>query len=127
MDFSRKTEMVEQSRVNPQERFDLLHSSRVFFSTRLECVFSHLLHSFGVCFFSDLLIVWRGRNVFSHPFYKNCAARNKFVEVLSNQYGTSIGGFEESFLEDRGRSRFCVVPGGVSPWTNHLYESILGG
>ena len=26
-----------------------------------------------------------------------------------------------------GDSLFCLVPGGTSPWTNHLYESFFAG
>ena len=46
---------------------------------------------------------------------------------LQGKEGVSVGGFVEDYFELKGRSRFCLVPGGTSPWTNHLYESFFAG
>merc|ERR1712217_468077 len=46
---------------------------------------------------------------------------------LADEDGVDVGGFVNDYLERKGRSHFCLVPGGTSPWTNHLYESFFSG
>ena len=39
----------------------------------------------------------------------------------------SVGGFVEGYHELIGRSRFCLAPRGITPWTIHLYVAMLAG
>ena len=38
-----------------------------------------------------------------------------------------VGGFVEEYHTLMGRSRFCLAPRGITPWTIHLFVSMLAG
>ena len=77
--------------------------------------------------FRDLLFSWRGRSVFIDETYSDAYTRKQIVENFLDQPGIDVGGFTKTFLEIKVRSKFCLVPAGTSPWTNHLYESLIAG
>lgn len=74
----------------------------------------------------DLLLTFHGRHPGAHESYGGCAVRGAVME-LEGLEGADVGGFVLDYLERKGRSHFCLVPGGTSPWTNHLYESFFCG
>jgi Exostosin family len=79
----------------------------------------------------QVLLSWRGRSSFIHEKYKNAWTRTELVNLFYNldfeTYKTVVGGFSDDFLQTKSNSEFCLVPGGTSPWTNHLYESLIAG
>merc|ERR1712194_75217 len=74
----------------------------------------------------DLLMTFHGRHPGSHDVYESCAVRGQIME-LEGKEGLDVGGFVDDYLARKGRSHFCLIPGGTSPWTNHLYESFFAG
>ena len=38
-----------------------------------------------------------------------------------------MGGFVEGYHELIGRSRFCLAPRGITPWTIHLFVAMIAG
>jgi len=74
----------------------------------------------------DLLMTFHGRHPGSHEVYRQCKVRAQVME-MADLDGVDVGGFVEDYLERKGRSHFCLIPGGTSPWTNHLYESFFCG
>lgn len=38
-----------------------------------------------------------------------------------------VGGFIEDYHALMGRSRFCLAPRGITPWTIHLFVAMLAG
>jgi len=74
----------------------------------------------------DILVTFHGRHPGGHDSYAGCAVRGMLMD-LAGRDGVDVGGFVPDYLERKGRSRFCLVPGGTSPWTNHLYESFFSG
>ncbi|CAE8588209.1 unnamed protein product [Polarella glacialis] len=74
----------------------------------------------------ELLVTFHGRHAGNSEFYENCAVRDNVME-LAELDGVDVGGFVDDYLERKGNSHFCLIPGGTSPWTNQLYESILCG
>jgi len=74
----------------------------------------------------DLLMTFHGRHPGSHDVYRSCKVRARVLE-MADMDGVDVGGFVEDYLERKGRSHFCLIPGGTSPWTNHLYESFFCG
>lgn len=74
----------------------------------------------------DILMTFHGRHPGIHDAYTGCEVRGK-VMSLDGLPGVDVGGFVSDYLERKGRSHFCLVPGGTSPWTNHLYESFFCG
>jgi len=74
----------------------------------------------------DLLMTFHGRHPGSHEVYSGCEVRRMLLE-LADREGADIGGFVDDYLERKGRSHFCLIPGGTSPWTNQLYESFFSG
>eukprot|EP00929_Paragymnodinium_shiwhaense_P038453 TRINITY_DN20310_c0_g1_i1.p1 TRINITY_DN20310_c0_g1~~TRINITY_DN20310_c0_g1_i1.p1 ORF type:complete len:563 (-),score=62.91 TRINITY_DN20310_c0_g1_i1:404-2092(-) len=74
----------------------------------------------------DLLMTFHGRHPESSEVYESCRVRADVV-ALGHLDRVSVGGFVEDYLERKGRSHFCLIPGGTSPWTNHLYESFFSG
>lgn len=74
----------------------------------------------------DILMTFHGRHPGAHDAYTGCTVRGKVMD-LSEHEGVDVGGFVSDYLERKGRSHFCLVPGGTSPWTNHLYESFFCG
>ena len=75
----------------------------------------------------DQIFSWRGRSVFIDESYHDSHTRNSIVELFMDSNGTDVGGFSKTFLQSKVRSKFCLVPSGTSPWTNHLYESLIAG
>jgi len=73
-----------------------------------------------------MLMTFHGRYPDSHTVYRNCEIRAQ-VMALSSMEGVDVGGFVDDYLERKGRSHFCLIPAGTSPWTNHLYESFFCG
>lgn len=74
----------------------------------------------------DLLMTFHGRHPDSHDVYESCVVRRQVMH-LADKEGVDVGGFVDDYLERKGRSHFCLIPGGTSPWTNHLYESFFCG
>ena len=74
-----------------------------------------------------LLFSWRGRSSFIHEAYKKSVTRTEIVETFIDLPGTDVGGFSKTFFQSKTDSQFCLVPSGTSPWSNHLYESIIAG
>ncbi|CAD7968317.1 unnamed protein product, partial [Amoebophrya sp. A25] len=73
-----------------------------------------------------MLMTFHGRAPGGHQAYGDCEVRGKVME-LARFPGVDVGGFVTDYLERKGDSHFCLVPGGTSPWTNHLYESLFCG
>lgn len=74
----------------------------------------------------DLLVTFHGRHPGSHEVYSHCEVRGRIME-MADLDGVDVGGFVDDYLERKGRAHFCLIPGGTSPWTNHLYESFFCG
>jgi hypothetical protein len=74
-----------------------------------------------------LLFSWRGRSSFIHDAYNKSVTRTEIVEHFLDLPHTDVGGFSKTFFESKTNSQFCLVPSGTSPWSNHLYESIIAG
>mmetsp|Transcript_22408 Transcript_22408/g.39935 ORF Transcript_22408/g.39935 Transcript_22408/m.39935 type:complete len:539 (+) Transcript_22408:181-1797(+) len=74
----------------------------------------------------DILMTFHGRHPGSHEVYSQCEVRGRVMD-LADKDGVDVGGFVDDYLERKGRSHFCLIPGGTSPWTNHLYESFFCG
>lgn len=74
----------------------------------------------------DILMTFHGRHAGSHDVYWACEVRSRILEMGALD-GVDVGGFVDDYLERKGRSHFCLIPGGTSPWTNHLYESFFCG
>eukprot|EP00397_Hematodinium_sp_SG-2012_P032305 GEMP01034388.1.p1 GENE.GEMP01034388.1~~GEMP01034388.1.p1 ORF type:complete len:438 (+),score=63.67 GEMP01034388.1:586-1899(+) len=74
----------------------------------------------------SLLATWHGRFSGVHFAYKLCGVRDR-VMSLKDYPGMDVGGFVNDYLVRKGDAHFCLVPGGTSPWTNHLYESFFCG
>lgn len=74
----------------------------------------------------DILMTFHGRHPGNSEVYVDCAVRGAIME-LSDRDRVDVGGFVDDYLERKGRSHFCLIPGGTSPWTNQLYESFFCG
>lgn len=74
----------------------------------------------------DILMTFHGRHPGNSEVYGHCKVRAELVD-MADADGIDIGGFVGDYLERKGRSHFCLIPGGTSPWTNHLYESFFCG
>eukprot|EP00927_Polykrikos_kofoidii_P011303 TRINITY_DN14786_c0_g1_i1.p1 TRINITY_DN14786_c0_g1~~TRINITY_DN14786_c0_g1_i1.p1 ORF type:complete len:525 (+),score=78.07 TRINITY_DN14786_c0_g1_i1:124-1698(+) len=74
----------------------------------------------------DILMTFHGRHPRNHNVYEQCTVRGKIMD-LDGFDGVDVGDFVDDYHERKGRSRFCLVPGGTSPWTNQLYESFFCG
>jgi len=73
-----------------------------------------------------LLATWHGRYSDIHTAYELCGVRDRVLS-LKDYPGMDVGGFVEDYFSRKGNAHFCLVPGGTSPWTNHLYESFFCG
>ena len=53
------------------------------------------------------------------------SGHNESVDMKALHQG--VGGFVEEYHTLMGRSRFCLAPRGITPWTIHLFVSMLAG
>lgn len=74
----------------------------------------------------SLLATFHGRYGDTNSSYKMCGVRSKVMD-MAGLPGMDVGGFVTDHFTRKGDSHFCLVPGGLSPWTNHLYESFFAG
>eukprot|EP00928_Gymnodinium_smaydae_P096247 TRINITY_DN8458_c0_g1_i2.p1 TRINITY_DN8458_c0_g1~~TRINITY_DN8458_c0_g1_i2.p1 ORF type:complete len:552 (-),score=116.42 TRINITY_DN8458_c0_g1_i2:27-1682(-) len=74
----------------------------------------------------DLLLTFHGRHPGNNEVYAKCQVRAD-VMALDGLDGVDVGGSVDDYFERKGRAHFCLIPGGTSPWTNHLYESFFCG
>jgi len=74
----------------------------------------------------DILMTFHGHHPGTKESYSSCAVRSKVME-FDGLDGVDVGGYVSDLLERKGRSHFCLIPAGTSPWTNHLYESFFCG
>eukprot|EP00434_Breviolum_minutum_P006921 symbB.v1.2.006108.t3/scaffold364.1/size219240/5 len=75
----------------------------------------------------DVLVSFHGRYAGNTDSYGNVTVRSKIMKHLSGLPGVSVGGFVEEYHTLMGRSRFCLAPRGITPWTIHLFVSMLAG
>jgi len=73
-----------------------------------------------------LLATFHGRDGDANWLYQMCGVRSKVMD-MAGMPGMDVGGFVNDYFTRKGDSHFCLVPGGLSPWTNHLYESFFAG
>ncbi|CAL1148718.1 unnamed protein product, partial [Cladocopium goreaui] len=74
----------------------------------------------------DLLMTFHGSHSGNKDVYESCAVRDRILQMADFD-GVDVGGFIPNYFEVKGRSHFCLIPAGTSPWTNQLYESIHCG
>ena len=74
----------------------------------------------------DVLVAFHGRHAGNAESYENVTVRSAIM-ALEGLPGVSVGGFVEGYHELIGRSRFCLAPRGITPWTIHLYVAMLAG
>eukprot|EP00434_Breviolum_minutum_P006341 symbB.v1.2.005594.t1/scaffold326.1/size228935/16 len=74
----------------------------------------------------DLLMTFHGSHSGNKEVYQSCAVRDQILQ-LADLDGVDVGGFIPDYFDVKGRSHFCLIPAGTSPWTNQLYESIHCG
>ena len=75
----------------------------------------------------DILVTFHGRSWLNADSYANVTVRRRFIEGLEGIPGVSVGGFIEDYAEVMGRSIFCLVMRGITPWTIHLYVALFSG
>ncbi|CAK9106771.1 unnamed protein product [Durusdinium trenchii] len=69
----------------------------------------------------DLLMTFHGSHSGNKEVYHECAVRDRIL-ALADMEGVDVGGFIPDYFTVKGRSHFCLIPAGTSPWTNQLYE-----
>ena len=87
----------------------------------------------------DVLLSFHGRHAGNAESYENVTVRSAIMALdglpgvsapaakLWPSVGLGVGGFVEGYHELIGRSRFCLAPRGITPWTIHLYVAMLAG
>ncbi|CAL1139576.1 unnamed protein product [Cladocopium goreaui] len=75
----------------------------------------------------DVLVAFHGRSAENTESYGNVTIRTKIMRYLQGLPGVSVGGFVEEYHKLMGRSRFCLAPRGITPWTIHLFVAMLAG
>ncbi|KAF4676487.1 hypothetical protein FOL47_006125 [Perkinsus chesapeaki] len=75
----------------------------------------------------SILLSFHGRHSDIDESYQNVSVRTRILEELSGKEDVSVGGFIDGYHEVIGRSKFCVAPRGITPWTIHFYVAVFGG
>lgn len=75
----------------------------------------------------DSLVCFYGRHAEKYPKYENVTVRKEIIKHLRGQPGCFVGGFVQNYHEAVTRSKFCLAPRGITPWTGHLYQALLAG
>ncbi len=84
----------------------------------------------------NIFMVFHGRSGAITDAYSNVTARAEIIQSFVDQAtglvkeefpDISVGGFVPDYHSLLGQSIFCLAPRGITPWTIHLYVSILVG
>ncbi|CAD7951209.1 unnamed protein product [Amoebophrya sp. A25] len=76
----------------------------------------------------EYLVTFHGRHPEHALSHRNAKIRGQVLDTFEKLPGADVSaGFVESYFARKGNSHFCLVPGGSSPWTVHLYESFFAG
>lgn len=76
----------------------------------------------------DTLMVFHGRHPEHALSHRMAKIRGHVLDLFATVPGADVSsGFVEDYFGRKGRAIFCLVPGGSSPWTVHLYESFFAG
>lgn len=75
----------------------------------------------------DVLLSFQGRFPKFGKYYEHCEARDRLLELakVHEMPGVEVSGYSKDYFDKLGRSVFCAVPAGKTPWTVHLYEAFF--
>ncbi|CAD7947581.1 unnamed protein product [Amoebophrya sp. A120] len=76
----------------------------------------------------DALVIFHGRHPEKALSHRMAKVRGHVLDFFENLPDADVSsGFVENYFERKGSAHFCLIPGGSSPWTVHLYESFFAG